>query len=246
METDLPWAGVFVVVDGDGNPTEHQGMPLCQVTSSSFEVGAAIRYTGETGLSPALDEQVRLLPLDPERRSDLASVPAVLRWFERPHGVHTPAALFHDYLLGQPEIAATDADLVFLNMLGALRVRRVRRNLLWAAVAMRTRWVEHRVSLVVWVILSLLGLTTFVVALVLTFVGGDLPAWTGGRTAVLGVSALAPLPASLLWGKVRRGALIAAIAAIWILPAVVIALLALGVYGALEFVVGRFYGDASL
>lgn len=244
METDLPWNGVFVVLDSDGSPLADQGLPLRQVTSSRFEVGAAIRYVGETGLAPERDDLVRLLPLDRDRRSDLASVPAVLRWFERPHGVHTPAALFHDYLLGQPEIPAVEADLLFRNMLVALQVPRVRRNLLWAAVAMRTRWVEHRASLILWVVLSVLGLLTFVVALVgLVFGGFDLPSWTGGNVVALVVSALAPLPASLLWGGARKAALIAAFAAIWMLPAAAIALLALAVYRVLEFVAGRFYRD---
>lgn len=241
METDPPWIDVFVVVDDEGQPVAHQGIPLRQVTGSRFEVGAEIRYLGETGLAPERDGTVRVLPIDASRLSDLASVPAVMRWFERPHGVHTPAALFHDYLLGHSQVTATEADLVFLNMLRALRVPRLKRNLMWAAVAMRTRWEEHRASLIAWVVLSVLGLIAFVVAAVsLVFGGVDLPSWTGGSGVVLVVSALAPLPASLLWGASRRAALIAAIAAIWMLPAAAIALLALGVYWVLESLVARF------
>lgn len=241
-----PWAAAFVILNQDGSTADDQGIPLRQVSDNGFQVGAAIRYRGETGLDPRFDDAVRELPLDLARRSDLASVPAALRWFERPHGVHTPAALFHDYLLSHgPEldvdgesVRPDQADLVFRHMLKAVGVPTIKRYLLWTAVALRTRWETRRLSLVVWVILSVVGLVSFVAAAV----GVDFPDWTGGQWVVLVVTGLAPLPASLLWGRERRAALVAAVMAIWILPAAGLAMIALAVYGILERAVGAFRG----
>ena len=235
MAESPPWADVFEVLDGDGNRIAGQAIPLRQVTESTFELGARIRYLGETGLDPELDPYVRELPLDPDRRSDLASVPAALRWFERAHGVHTPAALFHDFVLRQHDaVRADQADLLFLHMLEALGVAPIRRNLMWAAVVARTRWSTSPITLVIWVLLSALGLGLFVLALI----GVGLPSWLGGRLLVLVVSAVAPLPASVLWGRAWRAGLVAAVMAIWLLPAALIAVLALAIYELLEGAVG--------
>ena len=235
MERSLPWLDVVEVLDPDGSRAENQGMPLCQVTDRRFKVGATLRYLGETGLDPSLDDAVRTLPLDPDRLSDLASVPPMMGWFERPHGAHTPAALFHDHLLVVGgRVSPTDADRMFRFMLKAVGVPTVKRYLLWAAVVLRTRWETSRLSVLVWVALSIAGLISFVAALV----GVDLPDWTGGRAVVLVVAGLAPLPASLLWGREWIAALVAAVMAIWILPAAAIALAAIAVYQVLERTVG--------
>ena len=248
MDTN-PWGAAFVILNQDGSAAENQGIPLRQVSDNGFQVGAAIHYRGETGLDPRYDHVVRDLPLDLARRSDLASVPAALRWFERPHGAHTPAALFHDYLLVRgrqldvdgESVRPDQADLLFRYMLKAVGVPTVKRYLLWTAVALRTRWETSRVSLVVWVILSVVGLGSFIAAAV----GVGFPDWTGGRWVVLAVTGLAPLPASLLWGRERRAALVAAVMAIWILPAGGLAMIALGVYGVLERLVGAFRSDGA-
>ncbi len=247
VETN-PWSTAFVILDQDGLPAENQGIPLRQVSDNGFEVGSAIHYRGDTGLDPSFDAAVRDLPLDLARRSDLASVPASLRWFERPHGVHTPAALFHDYLLvygpdlrvdGEP-VRPEQADLLFRYMLKELGVPTIKRYLLWTAVALRTRWATSRASLIVWVVLSVVGLVSFVAAAV----GVEFLDWAGGRWVVLAVTGLAPLPASLLWGRERRAALVAAIMAIWILPAGGLAFVALAVYGMLERLVSAVRGGS--
>ena len=119
-------------------------------------------------------------------------------------------------------------------MLEALGVAPIRRNLMWAAVVARTRWFTSPVALVMWVLLSALGLGLFV----LSVIGVGLPSWLGGRLVVLIVSAIAPLPASLLWGRAWRAGLVAAAMAIWLLPAAVIAVLALAIYRLLEGVIG--------
>lgn len=230
MDQDPAWLGVFEVVDPHGSLASDQSLPLSQVTNDRFRVDATLRYVGETGLDASLDHQVRLLPADPGRRTDLASVPAALRWFERPHGRHTPAALFHDYLLTEGSVRPDQADRLFRSMLGELGVPLVKRYLLWTGVALRTRWVTKPASLLLWVVLSVVGLSAFVLAAV----GVDFPAWTGGRWVVLVVTGLAPLPASLLWGKERAAALVAALMAIWVLPAAAIAVVALIVYQMLE------------
>jgi len=243
-----PWAESFVMLNPDGSPAADQGIPLRQVSENGFQVYAAIHYAGETGLAADFDADVRELPLDLDRISDLASVPASMRWFERPHGAHTPAALFHDYLLTKgPKLRSSgapvrpdQADLVFRHMLKAVGVPTVKRYVMWTGVALRTRWETSRVALIIWVALSVAGLGLFVAAAL----GVDFPTWTGGRWAVLVVAGLAPLPASLLWSKQRRAALIAAVMAVWFLPAAVLAALALAVYGGLEFIVGKLRRDS--
>lgn len=235
MDERPPWSGVFEVVDAAGVALPNQGLPLTQVNDEEFVVGATLRYLGPTGLSDDVDEVVRILPFSETRRSDLASVPAVVRWFERPHGVHTPAALFHDYFItsGSP-ISSAEADRYFLNMLGALGVPTVKRWVMYAAVALRTRWVTNKLALLLWIVLSATGLGLFVWAAL----GLGLPDFLDNRGLVLVVSGLAPLPASLLWGSQWQAALVAAVVAIWILPASALALVALAVYYALESVVG--------
>lgn len=245
--TTNPWNNAFDVLDADGGLSADQGIPLLQVSDNEFEVGATLYYRGDTGLDSSFDDAVRTLPLNRARRSDLASVPAALRWFERPHGIHTPAALFHDYLLVHgPDLRVADAsvqpqqaDLLFRFMLKDLGVPTVKRYLLWTAVALRTRWVTSRLSLIVWTLLSVTGLGLFVAALA----GVGLPDWIGSRWVVLAVTGVAPLPASLLWGRERRAALVAAVMAIWILPAGAIAMIALAVYGLLERLVGVARGS---
>lgn len=224
------------MLGSDGRLAESQGLPLRQVAADGFEVGATLRYVGETGLDASFDAAVRTLPLDSSRRSDLASVPAVMGWFERPHGAHTPAALFHDYLLVRPDLVAPEqADLVFRHMLKALRIPTVKRNLMWTAVALRTRWETSAPRLLLWLALSIAGLVSFLLAAV----GVDFPEVIGGRWGVLVIASVAPLPSSLLWGGARRAALVAAVMAIWILPAAAIALVALAVYELVERLVAR-------
>lgn len=226
-----PWRGVFELIDESGMPRAGHGLPLTQVNDEEFTVGATLRYLGPTGLAPARDDDIRTLPFSSTRRSDLASVPAVVRWFVRPHGAHTPAALFHDYFISSTSpITSAEADRYFLYMLKALGVLTVKRWVMYAAVALRTRWVTSKVSLLLWFVLSTLGLTLFGLAAL----DVDLPSWFGGRWFVLVGSGLAPLPACLLWGSQWRAALVAAVVAIWILPASALAYMALGVYYVLE------------
>jgi len=232
IQADPAWKHVFEVLDDDGGLAADQSLPLRQVTNNRFQVTAPLRYTGRTGLPDGpVDKKVRTLPLDLDRRSDLASVPAALRWFEAPHGAHT---LFHDYHLEARVLPAREADLVFRYMLGDLGVPTVKKYLLWAAVALRTRLDEHRASFLLWLALSVVGLGSFVLAAL----GVDFPSWTGGRAIVLLVTGVAPLPASLLWGREWKAALIAAVMAIWILPAAVLAFVALAVYAMLERLAG--------
>lgn len=226
---------MFEVLDDQGGPRQNQGLPLTQINDTEFTVGATLRYLGPTGFSPDADDAVRILPLSDTRRSDLASVPAVVRWFVRPHGAHTPAALFHDYFISSDSpLTPNEADRYFLHMLSALKVRTVKRWVMYAAVALRTRWVTSKLSLLVWIALSTSGLVLFVWAAL----GFGFPDLFGSRWVVLAVTGFAPLPASLLWGSQWQAALVAAVVAIWILPASAFALMALGVYYLLEQIVG--------
>lgn len=231
VQTDPPWRDVFEILDENGGLLPDQGLPLTQVTENGFRVDATLRYVGPTGLDPGLDDQVRVLAPDAMRSSDLASVPAFVRWFERNHGVHSPAAIFHDHFIGDDSpVTPVQADRYFLHQLAALGVPTIKRHILWAAVALRTQWVTNRFLLLVWAALSVTGLVLFVLA----GVGVDLPSWMGGRWLVMAVASIAPLPASLLWRSQRWAAVIAAVNAVWAWPATVAAFVTLGIYKLLE------------
>ena len=96
--------------------------------------------------------------------TDLTSVPGPLRWFVSPYGLHSPAALLHDRLVGAeaPEgFARADADRLFRHMLDCLGVPFLRRWLMWAAVAYGTRWSAkgvRRAAIVLWTVIAVAGM----------------------------------------------------------------------------------------
>lgn len=229
-----PWAGVFEV---DGEPDAH--IPLKQVGRRLFELGASVTYVGEvTGLEGEVDADVidAVRTVTPDQlapSTDLASVPGPLRWFVNRYGPHTPAALIHDRLIGVAPVVEglTDqhADRYFRFMLKAVGVRFVRRWVMWAAVALRTRWCStgwKRASLVVWLLASLAGL-------VLTVLGA-----VNGWWAVVAGAVLAPFLFALLWGKQYGAGIVAAYAAPWIGPPTALAMVGYLVYLVLETVAG--------
>lgn len=237
-----PWEGSFDVGGTDGG-----AISLFQIGRKTFALTSKIHYRGETGLedknlSPEVLAEIRTL--DPVVESDgfyetdLASVPGATRWFLGTYGVHTPAVLIHDRLIPTPPglegMTEPYADRYLRFMLQDLGVRWLKRWVMWAAVALRTRWAAggwRRFSVAVWVLAALAGIATFVVAAV------------NGNVALMLAALVAPLPFALLWGKQYGAGLIAAIAAPWLLPPTVFAALGYGVYLASEFVVGLFIGD---
>lgn len=225
--TDLPWAHCFVDPDDPARPAE---VLLRQVTRRCFELESSLLYTGRTGVPDLPAEAVLLRPRDlgERHRTDLTSVPAPLTWLVSPYGVHTPAALLHDRLIGRPGLAGVSdvqADRFFRFMLRELGVRWLRRWLMWSAVALGSRWRAgglRRVSVVLWVLLSGTGMVLF-------GVGAVRGSW-GLATA----AALAPVPAALLWGRQYKAGLIAALSALWVLPPTVFGAAGFWVYAGLE------------
>ena len=104
-------------------------------------------------------------PEEPE--TDLASIPTFMRWFVNTYGLHTLAALLHDNLIvDTPNGGALESDTLsdrfFREMMRCCDVKFLKRWIMWAAVAMRTRWAAggiRRVSVVVWGVLSAAGIT---------------------------------------------------------------------------------------
>ena len=187
------------------------------------------------------DGEVRVrVPLRDEVASDLASIPFFMAWFVPVNGRHTPSALVHDTLLAEiaAERRAGDldgagylerrlrADEVFRRAMEASGVPLLRRELMFAAVTLATRWSRGatvRGAVVCWVVLSVLGS----VALLGSLVAG---AW-----AVTAAAVVAPLPAALLWGPGRLRPGVLAGYATWLigLPALATAL-GYGIYWCAE------------
>lgn len=169
--------------------------------------------------------------------SDLASIPSVVGWFARRHGRHTPAALVHDLLIRSegedpPDdlpaewvLEPDQADLLFRELLVASGVPPVRSYLMWTAVAARTRWKtrpSRRPAMALWGLAALVG----TVALVAGAARGSL--------GVVLAALLAPLPASVLWGRQFGAGLIAGYAVWWALLGAVPAYVAYKLYQAVE------------
>lgn len=231
--SDLPWAHCFVDPADPARPAE---ILLRQVTRKSFELDSSLRYTGRTGLPalPCAALTVHPADLGPDRRTDLASVPPPLTWFIGPYGVHTPAALLHDRLIGDTAVdgvTEAEADRLFRFMLRELGVRWLRRWMMWSAVAFGTRWRSgglRRLSVLVWMVLAAVGMTGFVTGLLHR--DWFTVAWAG----------LAPFAAALLWGKQYGAGVFAAATAVWVLPPTLFGAVGFWVYAALERLVSVF------
>lgn len=99
--TDPPWAGCFINPDDKSKPAS---ICLRQVSQKTFVLESSMRYSGPTGVKGLPEKALTLRPHDlgPGAFTDLTSVPVALRWFVGPYGAHTPAALLHDRLIGEP------------------------------------------------------------------------------------------------------------------------------------------------
>lgn len=239
------WNGAFRI-EGPHAPA----IELRQIQPTTFALGdVRITYTGDTGLdrfvgSSSFDADMadmirtvdqRLLPT-----TDLASVPRALRWFSNTYGAHTPAALIHDFLIVdkrvEPVVPPWMADRYFRFMLAGLGVPLLKRNIMWSAVALRTRVttsVFHAVLVAVWALLAVCGLLAFGVSVWALLSNG--PDLVGvAPEIVLALSVAAPLVASLLWSRQAGAGLIAAAAAPFLLPAAAVASVGYGLYALAE------------
>ena len=173
-----------------------------------------------------------------ELETDLASIPTFMRWFVNTYGLHTLAALLHDNLIvDTPNGGALESDTLsdrfFREMMRCCDVKFLKRWIMWAAVAMRTRWAAggiRRVSVVVWGVLSAAGITAFVWSIG-AFFGWPhalAPGW------MLLIALAVPFVAAPLWGRQCGASLVAAVASLWILPPALLGVIGYLVYQALE------------
>jgi Protein of unknown function (DUF1353) len=163
-----------------------------------------------------------------ENPTDMASIPRYMRWFESSYGAHTLAAIIHDNLIvGEPNAGAlgsdTLADRFFREMMQSAGVPCLKRWIMWTAVALRSRWAAggtRRFSVIAWILFAIVGIVSIVWGL-----GAALFDWSSPVDAavLLVLAAVLPFVAAPLWGKQYGAGLVAAIAALWILPAAVLA-----------------------
>lgn len=250
------WRGhdAFTMTGSDG-----EWIPLRQVDEENFVLpeGFTLEYRKATGLDRFTErgrwmprraedmltaeqiESVKTITGEQVEPFNLASVPGVMRWFVRAYGDHTPAAIFHDHLIGtEPNagpIPDVYADRYFRYQLGAVGVPRLRRYIMWAATAMRSRWARggwRQVAVGAWAALAIAGLSTFVLAVLALAAGWTMPIMSA--QAWLWSAAVLPFVASLAFGRQYGAGIVAAIAGLWIVPPAVVAWLGLQAYKGLE------------
>lgn len=196
---------------------------LRQQSDKVFHLDSQVTYVDDIDLAPRsnrLDtdgnrtsgpltkaEIADLVTVGPGEKTDLASIPGPLRWIVNTYGTHTPAALLHDKLItgpgtpeaDRPSIADEEADRFFRVMLKAVGVSFVLRWVMWAAVALRTRWfggAAKKATMIVWIVLSLAGLTAFAITSAM-LIGDSGASWI---EPVFWTSLVLPLFASMFWG----------------------------------------------
>lgn len=109
---------------------------LAQIDRSNFEICVPFKYRHKDD-----GPWVTVPKSELYRRTDLASVPGFLLWLVPRYGVHTLAALVHDQLVKDPPPGGrVEADTIFRDALGELKVPWVRRWMMWAAVSLGTTW----------------------------------------------------------------------------------------------------------
>jgi hypothetical protein len=216
-----PWGHCFVRTGTDEPAT----IELTQLDVKLFRLESSLTYIGPSSVEAPREVGPTSLPT-----TDLTSVPGPMRWFVSPYGLHTPAALLHDRLVGDEAPAGfhrADADRLFRHMLDSLGVPLLRRWLMWAAVAYGTRWSAggaRRLGIVLWTVVAAFGMASLAIG-VATW---SLP-W-------LAIAVVLPFPAAALWGKQYGGGLLAAGSGPWLALPALIAALGYGVYWVLESV----------
>ncbi len=209
---------------------------LRQVDDGHFSLVEGVMVTAPASL-PGRPQRPLVIEAS-SLRTDLASIPAVVGWFARRHGRHTPAAVVHDFLITSTPLPPTvpdewrlrpeRADLLFRELLLASGVPPVRSYVMWAAAAARTRWIgdrRRRAALAAWGLAAVAG----TVALVAGVARGN---WT-----LAGAAALAPALGAVLWGGQYLAGLVAGYSVWWALAGAAPAWLAFKAYQGVEGVV---------
>jgi hypothetical protein len=238
----LPWKVAqksgFEVCDPNGE------VGLIQIDKKQFSVTKPFRFSDERVVRMLTDrlirdgrsadealaavEDARTFTPSTENPTDLASIPRYMRWFESAYGLHTLAAIIHDDLIVKepnkgPLHSDTLSDRFFREMMRSAGVRWLKRWIMWSAVALRSRWAAggpRRASVLIWLLLAAAGITAAVWAF-----GSRFLAWPDpiDRPLILAFALVLPFAAAPLWGRQYGAGLVAAIAALWILPAAVLA-----------------------
>ncbi len=193
----------------------------------------------ETEARRAVDDARTFTP-NIENPTDMASIPRFMRWFENPYGVHTLAAIIHDDLItdrpnGGKLGSDTLSDRFFREMMRTAGTPWLKRWIMWAAVALRSRFAAggiRRLSVCIWLLLAATGMASFVSA-----VGSWLFDWDqlADTWLLLLIAGVLPFASSVLWGKQRGASLVAAVAALWIMPVALFGIVGYGVYQSLEW-----------
>jgi hypothetical protein len=241
----VPWGKCFLV---DG--LEDRPIPLEQVTGKDFTFTGTLEFTGDMGLDKTNIDQAKK---DAARKlvgtelgvTDLASIPAFVRWFVDPYGRHTPAALIHDDLIinKQPNEGTLGSDIAsdryWRYMLKAVGVPYIKRWIMWTATALRTRWAVGGVrqwTVVLWAVLAIAGITMAIWSSIALITDSNLPG-DPEPGVVLVIALVLPIVSSALWGKQYGAGLVAAGAAIWLLPPTILAAVGYLVYWLIERIV---------
>ncbi len=251
---DTSWKPWVVAPESGFEVQDPRGaVGLIQINRTQFLVTQPFRFTDrdveqkliDELISAGMDAQQARSALDDARSftpsenpSDLASIPRYMRWFESAYGAHTLAAVLHDDLIvdepnAGPLGSDTLSDMFFREMMKAAGVPWLKRWIMWAAVALRSRWAAggiRRASVFVWILLSGAGIAAFLWA-----VGSALFDWNGPDIwLVLSIAVPLPFVAAVLWGRQFGAGLVAAAAALWILPAAAVAGIGYVIYLGLE------------
>jgi Protein of unknown function (DUF1353) len=258
---ERPWVA-WNVADKSGFQVRHKGghVALTQKDPKNFWVEREFRFADDAVITMLTERLVRhgwkpndaaaavedartFTPTD-ENPTDLASIPRFMRWFETSYGLHTLAAIIHDNLIvKEPNGGAlkddTLSDRFFREMMKAVGVKWLKRWIIWSAVALRSRWAVgglRRWAVIVWLLLAVTGLTAFVWS-----IGTATLSWASpvDSWVLLLVALVLPFPAAGLWGKQYGGGLVATNAALWILPAAVLAGAGYTLYVCLEWLAGK-------
>lgn len=239
FEVDHPSGNVGIVqIDADWFLVAHR----FRFADAAIEADLVADLT-DRGIDPdearqAVDDARTFTPRD-ENPTDLASIPRFMRWFENPYGLHSLAALIHDELItsevnGGRLGSDTLADRFFREMMRCSGVPWLKRWIMWSAVALRTRFVAggaRRWSVVAWLLLSVVGITCAVGAVGAWWLDWSWPFAAGWSFAL---AAALPLLAAPLWGRQWGASLVSAVAALWLVPAAVVAGAGYAVYLGLE------------
>jgi Protein of unknown function (DUF1353) len=255
-----PWrvapASAFEVADAGGV------VGMAQVDEVNFVVTTGFRFS-DADVQAMLEKQIRdtgkseqeaqamvadacNYTLNTEDMTDMASIPRFMRWFENTYGLHTLAAIIHDRLItsGEPNSGPLGSDTLsdrfFREMMHSAGVPWLKRWIMWAAVAMRSRWAAgglRRITVLLWIAIAAAGISLFVGA-----AGAAIFGWghVFDPWVMLILAVVLPLVSAPLWGRQYGAALVAALAALWILPAAGFALLGYLVYRVLERIVHQF------